>query len=201
MAERKFGALLGKGGEREVYENLSNPATCFKVSHKASCVQTKREIKYFESLRKSGLGNLPIIPKYFGSFEQGDYVGFEQECLSWSKQNDDAILLEDYIKTDRSPECLATIRKKLEEAYALMIKHNVIISDIHPNNILLILDSKNELKRLVFIDGFGSPELIPLPQYCPFFGRLKIQRQWKKFLRRRPDVKELLGLSSFKHVG
>ena len=201
MSERKFGALLGKGGEREVYENLSNPATCFKVSHKASCVQTKREIKYFESLKKSGQGDLPIIPKYFGSFEQGDYVGFEQECLSWSEQNDNAILLEVYPQEDRSPECLLEIKEKLEEAYALMLKHNVIISDIHPNNILLIFDSKNKIKRLVFIDGFGSPELIPLPQYCSFFGRLKIKRQWEKFLRRRPDVKVKLGLSSFKSKG
>lgn len=201
MSERKFGALLGKGGEREVYENLSNPATCFKVSHKASCVQTKREIKYFESLKKSGQGDLPIIPKYFGSFEQGDYVGFEQECLSWSEQNDNAILLEVYLQEDRNPECLLEIKEKLEEAYALMLKHNVIISDIHPNNILLIFNSENKIKRLVFIDGFGTPELIPLPQYCPYFGRLKIKRQWEKFLRRRPDVKEKLGLSSFKSNG
>ena len=46
--------------------------------------------------------------------------------------------------------------------------------------------------RYVVIDGYGSPEWIPLPNYCRFFGRRKIQRQWRKFMERWKQLNSTL---------
>lgn len=174
-----FGQLLGHGTERECFENLSNPNTCFKVSKYSASKQTRREIKYFYYLSTKGI-QPNFLPKFYGHFSTGDYIGFEQERLKESDQCR-TVFIREYIK-----EASAIELQRLEEQLAVvkqeMIRLNVIVSDMRTGNTLLLIDRKTKaIVRIVFFDGFGSPELIPLATYCPFFGRMKIERQWNKF--------------------
>ena len=105
----------------------------------------------------------------------------EQE-LFVSDDSTRAMLLGDYVKQASKAE-IAQLELKLKEIKNEMIQKNIIISDIRPANMMVLEKSNEGLKRIVFLDGFGSPEFIPLPIYCPYFGKKKIERQWKKFCR------------------
>lgn len=181
MKDIRFGKLIGYGTERQCYENLDNSETCLKVSNLSACAQTRREIKYFQFLSKKGV-HPSFLPKFYGSFTLANQIGFEQEYLR-STDTLRAVTLKQYIlETDE--EQFLEIEHFLENIKKEMIRFNVIISDMRTGNTLILIDNKQKIKRMVFVDGFGSPEFIPLPIYCPFFGRLKIERQWKKFMKK-----------------
>ena len=93
------------------------------------------------------------------------------------------------IKDD--PAALTEITDRLLEAKAEMIRHNIIVSDLGPANMMAV--TKDGRVDVVLIDGFYVPEHIQTARRFRFFGRLKINRQWKKFAKRfnrtlgRPD--------------
>ena len=181
-----LGKIIGKGTERICYENLDNPETCLKISDKNNCVQTIREIRYFKFLAKKGI-HPSFLPKFYRSFETPDKIGFEQEYLK-STNEFQAVSLKTYIRESDFYQ-LQQVEQSLNEIKALMIQFNVIISDLRTGNTLLLVNKQRKILRLIFIDGFGSPEFIPLPIYCPFFGKLKIERQWKKFMKKYNEEK------------
>ena len=181
MKDVHFGKLIGYGTERRCYENLDNSQTCLKVSKLSACTQTQREIKYFKLLTKRGV-HPNFLPKFYGSFTLKDQIGFEQEYLR-STDKLRAVTLKQYI-LEASQEQFLKIEHLLENIKQEMIRFNVIVSDMRTGNTLLLVDNQQKINRIVFVDGFGSPEFIPLPIYCPFFGRMKIERQWKKFMKK-----------------
>lgn len=183
-----FGKMIGFGTERKCLENLSNPKTCYKVSEHHSSKQSIREIKYFYYLTKRGI--CPnFIPKFFGHFITESYVGFEQERIQENDQFQ-AIHVCDYVKI-ASAQQLSDLEQHLARVKNEMIRLNVIVSDIRTGNTLLLIDRQTKtISRVVFVDGYGSPEVIPLAAYCPFFGRMKIERQWNKFMTKYKKEKQ-----------
>lgn len=184
-----LGSLIGRGTERECFENSNNPRTCFKVSKHSSSKQTRREIKYFYYLLRKGI-QPDFLPKFYGHFSTTEYIGFEQERLKESEQYR-AIFIREYIK-EASLQELQALETQLETIKQEMIKLNVIISDMRTGNTLLLINRATKtISRIVFFDGFGAPELIPLAAYCPFFGRMKIERQWDKFMTKYKKEKHI----------
>ena len=188
MSQKRFGKLVGEGSERLCYQNLDNPNTCFKISKNDTCKQTLREVHYFQFLSQKG--KLPdFIPQFYGTFTINNKIVMEMEFLRSDAENR-AIELKRFI-TEANFEDFAQIEYWLDKVKTNMIRLNIIISDIRTGNIMLIVNKDRTIKRLVFIDGFGSPEYIPLSVYCPFFGRRKIERQWNKFMKKYQAEKEL----------
>ena len=97
-------------------------------------------------------------------------------------------LLDEFL-LNASQEEIEDLENRLSHIKSEMIKKNIIISDIRPGNILVLKNRQGTIVRIIFLDGYGSPEFIPLPMYCPFFGKLKIERQWKKFNRHYNNAK------------
>lgn len=186
MTAPKLGKKIGSGTERVCYENPANPNTCLKVSKKDHSIQTLREIKYFKYLQKKKI-QASFLPKFYGSYINDKYVILEQEYLRPDSKAE-TILLRAYIRR-ATKEDFIQLDQKLQEVKKEIIRLNVIISDIRTGNILLFVNQNRIVTRIVFLDGFGSPEFIPLPMYCPFFGKLKIERQWKKFMKRYNEEK------------
>lgn len=175
-----LGKLIGIGSERHCYENLDNPNTCFKISPLSSCKQTRREIKYLYYLRRKGI-QPSFFPKFYGEFQTQEFVGIEQEFL---KSNDriKALSAEDYLKIC-SDEQLSDLLEKLEKIKEEMLRQNIIVTDVRPCNVFVTVDiNSGFVERIFFTDGYGTPELIPFALYCPFLGRMKIERHWKKLM-------------------
>ena len=175
-----FGKLLGKGMERLCYENLDNPNTCLKVSDKSRSKQTLKETKYFTYLQKKGVGP-SFMPKFFGLHETENKYVLEQECF-YSHDDIEVIGLREFIK-QASDEQIQQMDLKLQEVEKEMLALNVIVTDMRTTNCLAILQNGNVI-RLVIFDGYGSPEFFPIANYCPFWGKLKIKRQWVKLWER-----------------
>ena len=184
--EKIKGSKLGKGAEKVVYRHNEYPNRCIKICSKNNARSIIREIEYFKFLNKHQI-EASFIPKFYEAFENQDCIGFIQESFV-DKQNggsfDSVSLLYDYISSPVSD--LTEVLKLLDELKDEMIHKNIIISDLHGWNFFRVVEDGRA--RLVIIDGYGSPEILPLPQYICFLGRLKIERQWKKLYRRLEPV-------------
>lgn len=69
MSEFSFGKVIGRGMERICYANPNNPKTCFKVSRLGHDVQSRREIHYFNFLKKRNI-SADFLPTYYGFKKQ-----------------------------------------------------------------------------------------------------------------------------------
>lgn len=179
MTEFHFGKLIGKGMERACYENMDNPNTCFKVSRKEHSKQTIREGAYFKYLQKKNISP-SFMPKFIGLYETEDSFILEQECV----RNTEEIktqTLRDFV-LNASEEQMVKLEQLLENLREEMLRLNIIVSDMRTTNILVLTYHDKPFKIMIF-DGYGTPEFIPLPNFIPFLGAKKIERQWNKFRR------------------
>lgn len=124
-----------------------------------------------------------FLPKYFGSFECGELIGFEQECFLNETSGGmckSATTLKNYILDINVSD--EDISRHLNALKCEMLKSCIECGDLHGENILAI--NEEGKWRLVIIDGFGVPEFVPLPMYFKWFRKRKILRQWEKLERR-----------------
>lgn len=198
MAERKhplppperasFTELLSFGTERSCWMDPKQPSRLLKVSAAAYATETRREIAYFEFLKRRGV-TASFMPRYFGRFETSEVVAFEEERIddvpgSSAEGGGPVMPVWKWIE-EKSPAEAEALREPLRRLRDEMHEKNIIVSDLHPGNILY----QPQTGRLWVIDGYGTPEFLPLPNYIRWpFGYLKIERQWKKFKRRCPRV-------------
>lgn len=174
------GRLIGKGSEKECYLHKSDNTRCLKIAHVNTCKQVKREIKYFEYLRKTGKIQATFVPKFYGAFKTPEFIGYEQECFLDRNKGGSFDVACPLWQCLKSSDCnKEQIRNELLLLKYEMVKFNIICNDLHEGNIFWIQNGL--ISKMVIIDGFGSSELIPLCKYFNYFGKKKIERQWNKF--------------------
>lgn len=182
--------ILGKGGERVVRLDPNNPTQCVKLSAKTLSMQTEREADYLQELEDKGIRS-KYVPAFYGCIETPTQIGVVVEAVVPGNKYDEAELLSSYLHRVKDPTMMEEIVQRLVAAKAEMIRHNIIVSDLGPANMMTV--TKDGKVDVVLIDGFYVPEHIQTARRFRFFGRLKINRQWKKFARRfnrtlgRPD--------------
>ena len=165
-----FGPVVATGAERICVRNLNNEFSCFKISKKIHSKETRREIKYFKFLKKRGISS-SFIPSFISDFETKDEVIIEQELIAdHPEQNLFAFRVEEFV-ADASDNQLTKLEKLFRELYTELKEKNIIISDLHAGNMMIYCDETGNIKRLIVVDGFGSPEAIPLAKYFRYFGR------------------------------
>lgn len=183
--------ILGKGGERVVRLDPQNPTQCVKLSAKSLSTQTEREADYLQELEDRGIRS-KYVPRFYGCIETPTQIGVVVEAIVPGSRFDATELLSSYLhRIKNDPVALSEITDRLLEAKAEMIRHNIIVSDLGPANMMAV--TKDGRVDVVLIDGFYVPEHIQIARQFRFFGRLKINRQWKKFHKR---LLELLGDSN-----
>lgn len=159
-----FGPVVATGAERICVRNLNNEFSCFKISKKIHSKETRREIKYFKFLKKRGISS-SFIPSFISDFETKDEVIIEQELIAdHPEQNLFAFRVEEFV-ADASDNQLTKLEKLFRELYTELKEKNIIISDLHAGNMMIYCDETGNIKRLIVVDGFGSPEAIPLAKY------------------------------------
>lgn len=174
-----FGPVVATGAERICVRNLNNQFSCFKISKKIHSKETRREIKYFKFLKRKGVTS-SFIPAFISDFETEEEIIIEQELIADHPEQDlFAFRVEEFV-ADASGRQLMELEKLFQELYTELKDKNVIISDLHAGNMMIYCDKAGNIKRLIVVDGFGSPEAIPLAKYFGYFGRKKIDRQWAK---------------------
>ncbi|MGI9896067.1 YrbL family protein [Vibrio natriegens] len=173
-------AVIGKGTERVCYQNPSNPAQCVKLSQKDAAKQTYREIEFFERLKKKNV-QFAHIPNFLGEVTTETRVGFKQQVvlddnLSVSKNLAQYLVQQgDNLDIDKLLLAIRVLKDYL-------LKNRVIPSDLVMTNIL-VRQAESDI-TLYLIDGFGNTEFIPISDFIPYLTRKKINRKFKKFLRK-----------------
>lgn len=179
------GELIGKGTDKLVYRDLSDPDRCLKVvpdNNEALIKKMAREVDYYKYLARKNI-HPAFVPAFMGEFRGDGCIGFFQECFMLKQDGgkyDSVLNLYDYIETSGLEE--DEINALLNKLRMGLYQSGVVVSDMHGLNILVA--SKNGISRMVIIDGYGFSEFIPLWKWIPILRRMKIDRQWKKFMLR-----------------
>jgi hypothetical protein len=170
---------VGRGDERICYQNPNDPGRCVKVSPKERCKQSKREIRYFQYLKKQ---QVPFthIPNFYGIIETDNLIGIEQELIM-NPSGGRPLDIRHYLKQKLSVPEQEQFWNALNQLKEYLLGYNVIPCDLVMSNILVVQD-KDSI-RAVIVDGLGAAEILALPNYIRFLGRKKIERKWKRFLK------------------
>lgn len=176
-----LGKHIGTGTERICFANIRNPNSCYKISHQSHSKQTRREIKYFEYLKKHQI-QPSFMPKFLSWYKSGDYVIIEQEFLRSDEQHT-YLSLREFLSSSPNSEQLSKLDSLLSKLKDEMILLNVIVCDIRTINIAVELSQEGQLSRVFIFDGYGAPEFLGLPNYISILGQKKIERQWQKFMK------------------
>jgi hypothetical protein len=120
--------------------------------------------------------NLKLIPNYCGTTKTNLGVGYIFERIKdWDSSDSENV--SDYLANNSHQKKVGLL---ILEMYKTFLKEKVLVSDLHPGNILV---QKNDFKSdisLKLIDGFGNSDFIKICDYSDFFMKKKLMR---KFIR------------------
>ena len=181
-----LGREIGRGTKKICYLHRSLSDRCLKVCDKKNFKFLDREVGYQQFLKDKGR-TATFMPQIFGTFSTETQVGVIEECFidrAHGGTFDEVHFLADllYEGHPKFHQVISMLKDLKEE----MVKKNIILNDLHGRNLLVV--KKADVEKIVVIDGYGTTEAIPFPKYFKFFGRLKIQRQWDKFVLRHPLI-------------
>lgn len=117
------------------------------------------------------------IPKFYGICKTNLGIGLVVEYMV-NKDNSKMPTIKEYINENGINNDLLEAIKKL---WTVMLNNNVQIRAPHAEN-FLVKNENNNLK-IYMIDGFGSPNLIPLLDYVPSLGKKKILKKFNLFIK------------------
>jgi hypothetical protein len=172
--------VIGKGAERVCFQNPSNPAQCVKLSQKDAAKQTYREIQFFERLKKKNV-QFTHIPEYLGRVTTETQVGFKQQVVL-DEDLSVSLNFAQYIVQQGDDLDIDHMLLAVRILKDYLLESRVIPSDLVMTNIL-VRQSSSEI-TLYLIDGFGNTEFIPVSDFIPYLMHKKINRKFKKFLRK-----------------
>ncbi|MGP8307221.1 YrbL family protein [Vibrio sp. YIC-376] len=172
--------VIGKGAERVCFQNPSNPAQCVKLSQKSAAKQTYREIQFFERLKKKNV-QFTHIPEFLGKVTTETQVGFKQQVVL-DEDLSVSLNFAQYIVQQGDDLDMDNMLLAVRILKDYLLESRVIPSDLVMTNIL-VRQSGDEI-TLYLIDGFGNTEFIPVSDFIPYLMHKKINRKFKKFLRK-----------------
>ena len=171
---------IGEGRERACYVHPEDPRLGIKIPSGKVTAQTRREIDFYCKLKKRGVLDNPHIPKYYGLCETSigagivvqlirNYDGEISRPLNW--------YLAQGVPVDE-------FHSYLEELKESLLQDLIIFNhDMQTGNMLLHKTSMGSA-RLVIIDGLGDTVALDWLDKIPFLVRRKINRRWKRFIKR-----------------
>lgn len=178
MLEVNKWKIIGRGDERICYLHPNDPARCIKLSRRSKAKQTHRELRYFRYLQRRGVP-FTLIPEFFGVVEDEELIGIEQQLIV-DERGDSLPSLAEYLAMPLTPQQITRFRAGLGALKAYLLAYNVVPCDLVMSN--LLVNERPDITTVVLIDGLGTSELVPLPEYISWLGRRKIQRKWVRFM-------------------
>lgn len=167
-----FPVYLARGNVKQCFVGKKWPDRVLKVSPIGGR-HTPLEIDYFERLERRGI-HADCIPKYYGWFQDEQWIGYVQERI----EGDTVMTVSEYIRRNCTDKvAMEKVEARLKQLYQDLVEGGVLVLNIHTGNILV--DTRD--MRMWVIDGFGTPEHIPLPYWFDFCRRRKLKVHWKKF--------------------
>lgn len=173
-----YPTYFAKGSDKVCFVGEKYPDRILKVSPLENCRPMRIEVSYLERLERLGR-TADFMPKYYGWFKNDKYIGYVHQLV----KSDSIIPLQKYI--DLHADDLNLIEEKLAELKEKILSSKILVLNIHAQNILVDVSNMH----LWLIDGYGTPEAIPLPYWFDVCRRRKEESHWAKFERRYGRLK------------
>ena len=178
---------IGVGRERACYVHPEDPRLAIKIPTGTVTAQTERDIKAYKRLKNRGLVENHHLPKYHGLCETSIGRGIVVELIR-NYDGEIARPLNWYLAQGVPVEEFDTY---LEELKQFFLQNLIIFNhDMQTGNLLFQKTSMGSA-RLVVIDGLGDTVALDWLDNIPFLVRRKINRRWKRFIRRLQRSQEV----------
>lgn len=196
MIQLKNKEILAQGANRVCYIHPEDPNKILKIIKPGNNTRKKkRQSSWFKKLRPESSFNDNIqefkdfkwmethkkdiyrhFPIFYG-FEETDLGNaLSVELIKIHPEKIESLSMENYLKTYGFTK---EILKALDELSIFLYENVIITRDLRAFNILIRYH--NNKIQLVIVDGLGNSDFLPLSNYIPFWGRLKIKRKLKRF--------------------
>jgi hypothetical protein len=170
---------VGKGKERACFAHPDDAQKAIKISFGDVNEQSRREIKFYQKLRRRG-GSDPHIPAFYGLCETNRGQGIVVDMIR-DQDGEISKPLNWYLAEGYPIEEFEPYLDELKQSFL----HNLIIfnHDMTVGNLLFQRVSASAA-RLVAIDGLGDVVALDWLDVFPFLVRRKISRRWSRFIAR-----------------
>jgi hypothetical protein len=171
---------IGVGRERACYVHPEDPRLAIKIPTGPVTDQTERDVRFYRRLKKRGLVGNVHIPKYFGMCETSIGPGIVVEMIR-NYDGEIARPLNWYLAQGVPVEEFDAYLEQLKESF---LQDLIIFNhDMQTGNLLFQKTSMGSA-RLVAIDGLGDTVALDWLDNISFLVRRKINRRWKRFIKR-----------------
>lgn len=171
---------IGTGRERACYIHPEDPRLAIKMPMGAVSEQTQCDLKFYRKLKKRGIRGIPHLPDFHGLCETNlgrgivvdlirNYDGEISRPLNWYLAQ--GVPIEEF-------------EQYLEELKQSFLQNLIIFNHDMTIDNLVFQKPSSRTARLVAIDGLGDVAAIDWFDYFPFLVRRKINRRWKRFMKR-----------------
>lgn len=171
---------IGMGKERMCFVHPEDPRLAIKIARDKVSEQSKREIRFYRRLQKSGGSEEEHIPRFHGLCETNKGEGIVVDLI----RNYDGEIsrpLNWYLAHGFPIEEFEPYLEELKQSF---LKNLIIFNhDMTIGNLLVQRTSASRF-RIIAIDGLGDVVALNWLDVFPFLVRRKINRRWQRFIER-----------------
>lgn len=177
-----FPVYYSEGNVKQCFVGTKWPDRILKVSPIGGR-HTPLEIDYFERLERRGIHS-DCIPKYYGWFQDEQWIGYVQERIEGESVMTVTQFLQKYCL---NAEAIDKLEDTLRGLYRHIVDSGLLVLNVHTSNLLI---NARDMHVWV-IDGFGTPEHVPLPYWFEYCRKRKLKIHWlEKFKDRYLKTKQ-----------
>ena len=169
---------IAQGTNRACYIDPDNLNRCIKVTISKDFSESKKEIKYYEFLKKRGV-SFKFIANYYGVVETslGDGAVFD---LVRDFNGEISKTLSSYLQKDELTKEILNPIVLLKELREFTSKEKIVVKDLNTKNMLYQkIDEKSG--KLILIDGVINNDFLFYSNYFDFLVQKKIDKLWNNF--------------------
>lgn len=167
---------ITEGCQRLLYHHPENKDLCIKIPKENSNQRyVQREISYTFKYKDK----INCIPLYHGTVETHLGKGYVFDLITDYDGAISQTLQTVRDKSIKSKDDLNELEKKIQHLYKLFFEQHIIVSDLHPGNILVKKISASDYE-LWIVDGLGNSDFIKICDISKIFLKKKLIRKFTR---------------------
>lgn len=171
--------FIAEGSSQKCYVHPEDINLCIKVITKdIKDTRLGYEINYIKKISNKKFRNLDYLffSKHHKEIKTNLGTGHVYDLIRDEDTGKVSKTMADYLVDENSRLSDDTLYKNFKKLIELMVKHKVIANDLYSTNICCKILKDGSI-QMIFIDGLGHKDNIPLVDWFSFFTRKKIDRR------------------------
>lgn len=180
--------VVGVGRHRVCYIHPQDSTKCIKVIYNHgdhADAEVKRECAYYNRLEKY-LKDWRGIPRFYGEVPTNLGTGYVYDRTVDFDGKPSQTMLHRYQGFKKSPELYDEMIHLVEVLEDYLTDNHIVTMNIKPLNVLCHRVSSTEIFPVI-CDNLGTSDFFPIAEYCPWFARRKLKRQFERMRSKLPS--------------